>query len=473
MAVTATIMGRGAVRFVEPTSRLVNPSFTVVNTKQYIPLTGQSTFSGWSRSIRNGSSIVEAMTAMVNDTSRIPDALAGRLYHPRQYDYQVDCERLNILALVGFDTYQLDNNGCGILQYMTLGAAMVDEDATPQITRRSQGRWSIAAPATILPLILEMSTSVYVEFKDTSCRLDDNTATMATQAKDGMTSLPKTSITKCVFPSGKVISLTTSTIRFMATTGNLFSNVSRTLFGQFDELFITMDAAINNKTLSSKPFLFSEIKVSNSTLDTLSCYLVPDITSVGNFSTAAKSLTCTYLIVNVVIMKQQEVNPIIAEALDGSLPVPPTNGVSMDISYLQTRSNTRPIQLSLADIQHANSAAAEYFASLGQNFLGDWTRGQIVVIYDTKDVEVGLDIPSWLVVCVPVIASSCIVFLALAEYLLEGRYTYSLYKTIAIPMRTELNKFAPMLMRSKVDPVEFEGIPVIPAESGYENTRIK
>ncbi|KAF9991601.1 hypothetical protein BGZ79_004233 [Entomortierella chlamydospora] len=83
---------------------------------------------------------------------------------------------------------------------------------------------------------------------------------------------------------------------------------------------------------------------------------------------------------------------------------------------------------------------------------------------DPKD---GLEIPRWLIICVPIIAVISGLLLGSTEYFLDVRYTSSLYKAIALPMRSRMNSFAPMLMRSKVSPMEFEGVPVIPSDHRF------
>ncbi|KAI1300363.1 hypothetical protein EDD11_006291 [Mortierella claussenii] len=145
--VASTIIGRGAVRYIEPTVRSTNQSSVLVNTKQYVPLTQQRTFSGWSRSIRNASTIIETMTAMISDTNNIPNAVSGRTYIPRTSRFEAECNKLDVSFMGTSSSNLLRNDGCANLLYKLNGVAFAEDPAALRIRKRSGGRWSVTVAA--------------------------------------------------------------------------------------------------------------------------------------------------------------------------------------------------------------------------------------------------------------------------------------------------------------------------------------
>lgn len=56
----------------------------------------------------------------------------------------------------------------------------------------------------------------------------------------------------------------------------------------------------------------------------------------------------------------------------------------------------------------------------------------------------------------------------MTKVLLDIRYTSSLYKVVSIQLSPQIGISAPMLVRSKFEPFEFENTPVVPVNDLYE-----
>ncbi|KAF9205481.1 hypothetical protein BGZ49_003970 [Haplosporangium sp. Z 27] len=404
------------------------------------------------------------MSSMMNDTEItmvVPNAIPGRIYIPQTINYTVGCGDVGLSALMRTGAFVLRNTGCARIHVTVLG--VIDYDETGVIvTKRSSERWSISVPAVFYDIIAEMSVGARVIQNNVTCATWSVLGGVMDSPRDGQTSLPTTLSTKCMYPSGNVTSLSLSAIRFMTSTVGQFSNVSKTSFNEYDELFQAMELNLNNSNgAQGNCTLFAEVQYVNDTVNTLSCYTAPNPNNNITF------VTCTYVIIRAIIISQQDLNPTIAATLEegGS---PPDLTTIMTFTHMPNSNGNRSAETSISAIRNINSVVADYIASLGQNLCVDWNHGQVTIMFDTTDTEGGLSIPFWLIVSVPVIAVICAILLGSTEYFLDGRYTTSLYKAISMPMRSRMNSFAPMLMRSRVDPVEFEGIPVVPSGRGFE-----
>ncbi|KAI1300365.1 hypothetical protein EDD11_006293 [Mortierella claussenii] len=454
----ATIAARGAVRFISASTRRVDTSMVVTKTAHFVSKGISATLEGWSGSVINGQDIVDVMKAMINGTSSIPNPVPGMSYSPRTTGYETACKTLDIYPqpfLFDRDPLVLDHNGCA-RAVITVLSGYEDLTAQLKVKRRSDDRWSMLLPIQTLDVTTFLSIDMIAVHEGRSCGAFEYTGGFADKPKNGLSKLPPTSITKCVLPTGHIISMAISTVHFMATSAAVFRNASNDIFQETDDLSIAMEAALLKSAKGKTANLFMELSIINSTITSLTCYSAPNQPAIG--------IACMYAFIETVITQKQEADPVLAAYQEGGkLDNAQNYSLTMDLSHITTKNDSTPVQTSLAGIKDANTAAARYFASLGQNFYVDWERGYLTVIYDTVETEPGLDIPLWLITVVPIIGAAAAVFWAAVEYLVDGRYTRSLYKTLAIPMGPQLDCFAPMLMRAKVDPLEFEGIPVVPA----------
>ncbi|OAQ23528.1 hypothetical protein K457DRAFT_130471 [Linnemannia elongata AG-77] len=454
-SLAASLADKGAAYFITLAERQINASFIMVNSPQFIPISGTSLeLSGWSTNIRYGANIVDAMARMINDTSNIPDAAAGRIYIPQTYEYEIGCNQAAILAL-DYKTPQLRlrDNGCMEVFYFFQfpGRELLFANAT--VIKRLGDRWSITVPITDIRWLYEISVAAILHNNSTSL---STTSSFGRQnwvyLQDGITSLPETITSKGVSPTGETLVLSISNIPFSSSTVQRFRNVSTAAFDNYNDLFQAMEVSINNATLRSKTNMFTEARVVNSTIETLVCY-----------SSNLPGLMCAYNIISIVSVKQQPLNSIIAEARQGRpLPQNPDLTIAMRIRHTITTVNGTRQSISLSTMKNATSAAAYYLASLGQNFYMDWNASELYIIYDIRDTQSGLEIPFWLILCIAVTMMVCLGMWASTEYFMDGRYTSSLHTNIAMQLAARLKSSAPLLMRSKVDPLEFEEIPIVP-----------
>ncbi|KAF8977206.1 hypothetical protein BGZ46_007560 [Entomortierella lignicola] len=461
---TAGLAGRGAVHFVEPTTRQTNTTFFAVTSKQYMPLSDPYTIGGWSRNIFRGDSLVDTMISVMNDTKAtkvIPDAVNGRVYTPQTFNSKVGCEDFGVTVIRRDKASYHLRNGCANIYYTALGSIDPNEQGLTVINR-SDSRWSISLPATVIGGPSEVAIGAEILYNKSICGIFDLARRFFDKPKDGLSSLPKTALTKC-YQSGHVVSVVATMVRFMTTKTQLFSNVSRSIFDEYNELFQAMEITINNKA-GLDPTMFAEVKLRNNTLYSLTCFTAPNPSS-----KKTAYLTCAYVINTCTILEKQDLDPTIVASLGGEpIATPSMSSTIMSFIHLPSVNESNFEHVSLSELEQSNLEAANYLASLGHNLLVDWDRGQVTVMFKIADAEEGLEIPLWLILCVPIIATISAILIGSTEFFLDGRYTGSLYKSIAMSMRTRMNTFAPMLMRSKIDPVEFEGVPVVPSGHRFE-----
>ncbi|KAF9114938.1 hypothetical protein BGW39_003223 [Mortierella sp. 14UC] len=454
-SLAASLADKGAAYFITLAERQINASFIMVNSPQFIPISsGVLELSGWSTNIRYGANIVDAMVRMINDTSNIPDAAAGRIYIPQTYEYEIGCNQTTILALnYKAPQLRLRDSGCMEVYYFfpLPGRQLLFANAT--IVKRSNDRWSITVPITDMQWLHEIAVTAVLHKNSTFLSTTNGFGRLNwNYLQDGITSLPETTTSKGVSPTGETIVLSISNIPFSTSTVQRFRNVSTAAFDNYNDLFQAMEASINNATLRSKTNMFTETRIVNSTIEALVCY-----------SSSLPGLMCAYTIISIVSVKQQPLNSIIAGARQGRpLSQNPDFTIAMRIRHIITTVNGTRQSVSLSTMKNATSSAAYYLASLGQNFYMDWNASELYIIYDTRDTQSGLEIPFWLILCIAITMVVCLGFWAATEYFMDGRYTSSLHKNIAMRLAARLKSSAPLLMRSKIDPLEFEEVPIVP-----------
>ncbi|KAK5809557.1 hypothetical protein F5H01DRAFT_369432 [Linnemannia elongata] len=456
-SLVASLADKGASYFITLTERQANASSIIVNTSQFVPVSeGILELSGWSTNIRYGADIVEAMTKMISDTKNIPEAVSGRVYTPQTSEYDIGCNQTAIIMESYYNTTQrsqlpLRNEGCASISLTFLaGSQQLSANAT--VINRSSDRWSIAMPIVAAQYLPQIDI-VAVAFVNDSTLIATITrsGSLLVYHKDGITSLPQTVTSKGVSPTGETLVLSISNMPFCTLTAQRFRNVSTAIFDNYDDLFQAMEASVNNAAFRSKTNLFTEVRIVNSTIEALVCY-----------SSSLLGLMCTYTIINSILVKQQDLNPIIAEARQGRpLSLEPDATISMTIDHTVAKINGTRQSISLSTMKNATTASAHYLASLGQNFYMDWNASQLYIIYDTTDTQRGVEIPLWLMMCISINMVACLGLWAATEYFMNGRYTSSLHKNIALHLGERVKSGAPMLMRSKFDPLEFQEVPIL------------
>ncbi|KAF9319033.1 hypothetical protein BG006_003065 [Podila minutissima] len=451
-SLSASLADKGAAYFITLAERQTNASFIMVNTSQFLPVSGILEPSGWSTNIRYGANIVDAMARMINDTSNIPNAVPGRIYTPQTSEYD-GCNQLAVKALDRKITQlHLRSNGCMEVQFHFPCPYYQPIFVNATVIKRSNDRWSIIAPITSSQWFGEIPVLAMLRNNSTFlATMNDMVRMNWMHLEDGITSLPETVTTKGVSPAGETLVLSISSVPFSASTVQRFRNVSAATFDNYNDMFQAMEASVNNATFRSTTNMFTEVSVDKSTIEALVCY-----------SSRLPGLMCAYTIISAIIVKQQALNPIIAEARQGR---PLSQEVNLTIAMrirhtVATIDGTRQ-SISPSTIKNATSAAAHYLASLGHNFYMDWKASQLYTIYDTTDTQSGLEIPLWLMLGIAITMIACLSLWVATEYFMNGRYVSSLHKNIAMQLGARVKGIAPMVMRSKVNPLELEDVPIV------------
>ncbi|KAF9987138.1 hypothetical protein BGZ75_001011 [Mortierella antarctica] len=455
-SLSASLADKGAAYFIAIADRQINPSFTLVNTSQFLPFTsGLLEPSGWSVNIRHGADIVDAMARRINDTRNIPNAVPGRLYIPQTSAYE-GCSQLAVKALdFKIPQLRLVSTGCMDVYFFMPSPYFEPLVANATVINRSSDRWSIITPIIVdSQRVAEIPVVAMLQSNSTVLTaMNDMVRMNWMQLKDGLTALPETVTSKGVSPAGQTLVLSISSTSFSTSTVQRFRNVSAAVFDNYNDMFEAMEASVNSATLQSTTNLFTEVKVSHSTIEMLACY-----------SGQIPGLMCVYTIISTVVTKSKALDPIIVEARQGR-PLSQSQGasftVAMRILHTVASVNGTRQAISISTMKDATFAAAHYLALLGHNFYMDWNASQLYVIYDTADIETGLEVPLWLIWGIATIMLACLCFWAATEYFLDERCLGSLQKNIALSLGARLTGSAPMVMRSKFDPLEFEDVPIL------------
>ncbi|KAF9116671.1 hypothetical protein BGW39_002671 [Mortierella sp. 14UC] len=400
------------------------------------------------------------MAKMINDTKNIPEAVIGRVYTPRTFEYEVACDQFDLYAL-NESNILFPNSGCTVAQYLPYNGKSIDFNKA-RVVNLSKGRWSISAPAPSDSMFILVQTQKSIFVGGRICALGNTEPRVASYIKPGLMSLPTTVTTKCVYPTGEISVLSASTVPFSFSTVKNFRNVSTAVFGEYGDLLQAMEASINNTTATSNSTLFMELKVHGSFIEAVVCssFEYPD--------PGVISMSCIYNNVNMFIVKQQEINTLIVKARgDRPFPYPPGTSIAMTIEHIVALHNGVPQPISMSTMKNVTYEAAQYLASLGQNFYPDYAEEQLYVLFDTMDPRQGFKIPEWLLISMVAAMIVCFCLWAITKVLLGVRYTSSLYKVVSMQLSPHTEISAPMLIRSKFEPFEFEDIPVVPANDLY------
>ncbi|KAG0369415.1 hypothetical protein BC939DRAFT_498866 [Gamsiella multidivaricata] len=443
------------LKFVSRTVHQTNNSYVVTSTPQFINMADPSMSTDWSRSLAPGENVVDIMGQMINDTRIIPGAVSGRTYTPRKSEYEIECDQFRLILSGGSrNRLPFNNSGCAdilIQPYDSFGASQ------PNTTfiKLSSDRWSLTTTRGADNLSRLPVSGFNLTHGNWSCSSMDKRSTVAFALADGLIDLPKTITSKHVFPSGEISVMTVSLAWFASTSLDKFRNVSTAIFDDYNKLFQGMETLVSKTPIKSNTTVFMEARAVDSTVDILTCFT--RVSPTGNKA----SLACLYNSLSIILLKRQEANPIILESLRGEpYPIPNTETHVASITYLPEVINGTARPLSLSAFGNGTTGASKFFASLGQNFLQDWHSVQLHILYDTTDPEVGMDVPDWLVACALATMGVCLLLIG-SSCLLDKHYTCSPYKFFSMKLASRMNASAPMLMRCKLDPLQFEGIQAI------------
>ncbi|KAI1320816.1 hypothetical protein EDD11_009773 [Mortierella claussenii] len=473
-SLAASLTDKGVAHFITPAQRMGRPDRVVKVTPQFSALSWNKIFSGWTTSIRYGDDIVQAMTAMITNSRNLPDAEHGREYIPHLAGFEMPCQQ-QTPTLRAMDWYnptpmtELIKGGCMdiVILMSAVGSAADLTNAT--VTQRSVNQWSVALPGffTVKNQTLGVMNA-FQSLVDNQCSLQEPIMPSShIDPQGGVGRLPTTVTTKCILPSGDVSVLSLSTVRFSTGYSYGFLNSSTSIFlesGQ-DALFMGMDTLIQTsgpKTSIHEYPLLMEIKSLNdgASYDTLVC----TFTYSGGFPYP----DCIYANINTFVAKPLLTETDILSIRQGKpFESSSLNSNAMTIEHIPTFiNNTERSKISILQIQNDTKAVSQYMAALGQNFYADYDENRMYVVYDTLDIEKGLEIPLWLLALMATSIVVCLILSVTTVWLLDSKYTDSLYTSLSAELRG-----LPGLVPTKAKPVEFAGQRVFSRRSsgdGYE-----
>ncbi|KAF9105555.1 hypothetical protein BGX27_009570 [Mortierella sp. AM989] len=461
VSLVASLADKGVVYFVVTSIRHSEADSVVFKSSQFSSRGSTKSFTGWSSSTHYESDIVEAMERMINNARNISEVLSGRVYTPRTSKYEVACDQFDFSALDVSRERFMFSSDCAVAEYALYGVYSPNLYKA-KVVSVSKGRWSINVPATPPFMFSTIGTIPGIYVGTMRCSLGPNPVSPANRFKPGLAALPITRTTKCVYPTGEISVLSASTVPFSFSTVGNFRSVSTAVFGEYGDLFQAMERSINNITASSNSTVFLELKVHDSFIEAVVCY------SFEYPTPGTISMSCIYNNVNMFIVKQQEINiPIMEAHGDKPFPTPPNSSIALTIEHTLALHNGTPKPISISTMKNTTYEAANYMASLGQNFYSDYDEEQLYVLFDTTDPQQGFEVSDWLLVSITITMVICLCLWAMTKAFLDVRYTSSLHKVITIQLSPQMKILAPMLIRSKFEPFEFENIPVVPVDDIY------
>ncbi|KAF9154841.1 hypothetical protein BG015_011863 [Linnemannia schmuckeri] len=462
-----------------------NPSHELVKTTEFISLDTISTLAGWSATVSFNSSLSDSLLRTINSTLNIPDAIPNRVYTPRKYPYEVACTNFDLIMLDKHtDLYPnllSSNNGCAILSLAPINTMTINKTATV-ITRRSNSSVKVVMPGpydfqdgTAAALGFQSSSvSISVVFGDlvNKCATSIIEGMTISSSASGITSAPFSSVTKCVFPSGQVISLSVTAVRYSVPDLKSFGSISSSVLQSSRAPVLAMQNSITDGTLSNLTaspldgISVMEIQFSGSRVDLLTC------ASRRAGHAGPPYLACLYSVVTAIASKPQPMLPEIAALRGADKPISVLQKMTsiFPVNHLPLINGTESNIFSVSQILDDSSSAAYYVASLGQNFFMDWDDGGLYTVFDTVDLTKGYELPGWLFGSVVAIMAVSLLLGIVAEITLDSRYKGSLLWALTKEIQPHLGRSTPTLIRVKPDTLTVEGFRLVDSVNLLDST---
>ena len=113
-------------------------------------------------------------------------------------------------------------------------------------------------------------------------------------------------------------------------------------------------------------------------------------------------LNCVYMYINGIIITTPEPDPIVTAVIpDVGKNIVSEEGDGstwMTLEHMSAAGNASQSQVSMTSLRNDTFAASHYLGQLGANFQSNETSMTYTGLFDTTDIEVGLEIPKWLLV---------------------------------------------------------------------------
>ncbi|CAO3573786.1 unnamed protein product [Mortierella alpina] len=470
LSILISLAETGAKVFVKQAIQQTDAAQEIIQTTPFVTADAFADIEGWTTTVHPDRGIVSALSMTINNTRNIPDALPGRQYIPQQYPYESACDRLNLFGVHPNHTHlQVSYNGCANLSISFDNLFLVNVSRS-YVTRRSNDRGTIVLPGRYDPDVnpqvtagiktAEVATYVRMAIsEDRKCltTIANRNAVVPTQS--GLTSSPKTVVTKCLYPTGEIIALSVTSLRFSVPDPQSFRKVTSLIFEQQDDLLAGMEQSISEGLFSGLAadvldgIHVAEVKTTGTEVRALDC-------GARRSQNGTTYLMCAYTTAASVVTKPQAVLPEVAARRAGK---PYASyafyTIAIAAKHLPTSSNNigpGGPRFATTSILDASMEAARYFASLGQNFYVDWKGGQALLIFATIDMQKGYEIPLWLFAAVVGLMAGSLALVLLVEFSLEDRFKRSLHWMVAKELEPRLGRRAPTLMRFRAEPLSLE-----------------
>ncbi|CAO3573785.1 unnamed protein product [Mortierella alpina] len=453
-----------------------------ISTKTMRPTVAGEEIDDWLIFLGHKSNLEDSLGLLINDTRNIPDAVPGRRYTPKTFDYEIACDSIEVIVYQNLTTPLIQlAGGCSAAIFNIGSDFFVWEPEKAINMQTAPEQYTIIAPASY-PLGLDFSEQhamLYFHFKN-PC-LVPLSVTNAQSSREfisfpdsGMTSLPRTMLTRCQYPSGALNVGAQTQMKFAIPSLAEYDNITTTIFEGSAQLplLTTMSAFTKNGTFLGTQSNSTLVALTKAGADVhfLSCR------SIRYTASADVGLLCEYQVVVAIMTTPQPEDPIIAADLKDRPVVGPKESINQNlvvVGHLPLSLTSTIPTFSVPSMLEAGIQGAKYFASLGQNFVMDWKTGQLYVLYDTVDIKDGQEFSTALFVVLVVIMVLCAGVWAYSEKTVGVMYTNSLYKLVHSELEPHMEKTAPMLMSCTNDPLAFEGVPVVSVDDVSEELSLQ
>ncbi|KAK3833777.1 MAG: hypothetical protein JOS17DRAFT_56663 [Linnemannia elongata] len=464
----------GAKSAAEFTTAERNPAVEVKVSEHFVAVNDVVTLPSWSTPVAYNASMEDALAKALSSTKFNPSANPTKRYLPRMSDYELACNRLDAQVLtdntVSTDkgVFNLPNDGCATLALM-LQTTTDRTNSTGFFIQESKGRAKVVVQAQAKENgqaayggILAVSLYSQVIYLGQECFTADTTVNFIDTKRIGHVASPTTVLTKCLLSSGETISLSLTSIPFYVPTQKEFQAVASSIFKDQDELVSGMQESVNNGTLTNLPAdpRYQNIVIEIKNVDTEVCALVCSGSRLR--TTDPVHISCTYTVTSALITKPRPVNRNILLMQPANITSPPDHKPQWMFSFyhLPIVSTDEP-SFAIPSIIAASKAAADYFASLGPNFILDWERSKLYIAFDSADIIEGYEIPCWLFWTMVGVMAGSLAFWCATEYSVDAKYKRSLYFVVSMKLTDGETNAKPRLHQFDTNKHEFEGRRII------------
>ncbi|KAF9982162.1 hypothetical protein BGZ75_006457, partial [Mortierella antarctica] len=232
-----------------------------------------------------------------------------------------------------------------------------------------------------------------------NCYTADLHRNILVPTQSGLSYSPITLVIKCLYPTGQVIALSSTSIIFSVSILQSFHNVTSLIFEQKDDPLANMERSISKGLFSRLAATLSdgihviEVQTTGTEVRALTC------AAKRASQNGTTYLMCSYTTASAILTMPQVMLPEISARRRAGKPYAPYD------FYTE---------------------AATYFAALGQNIYVDWRGSKILLIFETANRQKGYEIPIWLFAVVIGLMASCVLLIAWVKVSTETKFKRSL-----------------------------------------------